>query len=146
MTTPSTDVNCAEGAVSVHTLAGQGRIGLMDCWRSQAILGYEWLVSGAAKSRRFRSDFADQLREFSQNAPDWFRRGLDALVVPAPTLWAISIELAEFLIGLTLHRGRSPVGVVVRLASAEGTSRRGRRPDGRSRRSSRCSSPSACTS
>lgn len=104
MTTPTRRTSTpAEGAVSVHTLAGQGRIGLMGLLAIQAILGYEWLVSGAAKIfGDFVPDFADQLPEFSQNAPDWFRRGLDALVVPAPTLWAISIELAEFLIGLTL--------------------------------------------
>jgi uncharacterized membrane protein YphA (DoxX/SURF4 family) len=84
-------------------MAGQGRVGLLGLLAVQAIIGYEWLVSGLAKFfGNFVDQFAATLPESSQAAPEWFTSILNAVVVPAPTFWAVVIESGETLIGVAL--------------------------------------------
>ena len=90
-------------AASVHYMADQGRIGLLGLLAVQAIIGYEWLVSGLAKIfGDFVTQFATNLPDSSQGAPEWFKGILNVVVAPAPTFWAVVIMLGETLIGVAL--------------------------------------------
>jgi uncharacterized membrane protein YphA (DoxX/SURF4 family) len=100
--TSDTPLASAETA-HVHRMAGQGRIGLLGLLAVQAIIGYEWLVSGLAKIfGGFVGQFGAKLPDSSQAAPDWFKAILNAVVAPSPTFWAVVIELGETLIGVAL--------------------------------------------
>lgn len=69
----------------------------------QAIIGYEWLVSGLAKIfGGFVPQFATELPDKSQAAPEWFKAILTAVVLPAPEFWAATIVIAETLLGVAL--------------------------------------------
>jgi thiosulfate dehydrogenase [quinone] large subunit len=87
-----------------HVLAGQGRSGLMGLLAVQAIIGYEWLVSGLAKIVRgdFVSGLREQLPDLSAEAPGWFKSILDVVVIPNATFFAVLIEVGELLIGVAL--------------------------------------------
>jgi hypothetical protein len=87
----------------LHHQAHQARLGLLGLLVIQAIVGYEWLVSGLAKTLgNFVSTFGAELPNVSQDSPGWFKSILDAVVEPAPTFWAIAIAGGELLLGVVL--------------------------------------------
>ncbi|MGB3683959.1 MAG: hypothetical protein WA990_15895 [Rubrobacteraceae bacterium] len=86
-----------------HQMVGQGRLGLVGLLFIQGIIGYEWLFSGLAKLfSGFIPAFGEELSAASQDAPDWFKSVLDAVVVPAPTFWGVAIAYGELLLGIGL--------------------------------------------
>jgi hypothetical protein len=89
--------------VAARDQGAHDRLGLLGLLVVQAIIGYEWLISGLAKIfGDFVSKFDEELPEVSKDSPGWFKSVLDAVVEPAPTFWAVAIELGELLIGATL--------------------------------------------
>lgn len=98
----------------------------------QAIVGYEWLVSGLTKLVHgdFPGGLAAQLAVLGKGAPAWYRGFLDAVVVPHAQAWGFAIEVGELLVGialvaaaaLVLLRGRSgrALEAVVAVAAAAG--------------------------
>lgn len=134
MTTAKTSAPAPPGP---HERSGHDRLGLMGLLVVQAIVGYEWLVSGLAKLfGDFVTSFGDELPEVSQESPAWFQSVLDAVVQPAPTFWAVTIEAGELLIGVTLigaalvwglrfdrlsRAGHNVVLVLTALAAVAGT-------------------------
>lgn len=74
----------------------------------QAIVGYEWLISGANKvlSGQFPQGLADTLAEGLKDNPNgWYVSFLRAVVVPHSVFFGYLIELAEVGIGLALLGG-----------------------------------------
>lgn len=79
------------------------RLALRGLLVIQAIVGYEWLVSGLAKvSGNFVSTLGEELPAVSQDSPGWFQSILDAVVAPAPTFWGAVIAGGELLLGVSL--------------------------------------------
>lgn len=74
----------------------------------QAIIGYEWLVSGANKvlSGQFPQGLADTLVDGVKDNPNgWYVSFLNAVVIPHGVFFGYLIELAEVGIGLALLGG-----------------------------------------
>lgn len=74
----------------------------------QAIVGYEWLISGANKvlSGQFPQGLAGTLADGLKDNPNgWYVSFLRAVVVPHSVLFGYLIELAEVGIGLALLGG-----------------------------------------
>lgn len=74
----------------------------------QAVVGYEWLVSGANKvlSGQFPQGLADALADGAKHNPNgWYVSFLQAVVLPHSELFGYLIELAEVGIGLALLGG-----------------------------------------
>ena len=74
----------------------------------QAIIGYEWLVSGADKLLlgRFPQGLADTLREgLHENPNGWFVELIQSLVLPHSLFFGYVIEIVELLIGMALLAG-----------------------------------------
>ena len=97
-------------------------------------VGYEWFMSGLTKLVRggFPSGLAEELREKSEGAPEWYATFLDGTVIPNGRTFGVLIELGELAIGLALiataivlmlrwrwlaYRAEMTVLVVVVLAS-----------------------------
>ncbi len=81
----------------------------------QALVGYEWVVSGLTKVVRadFPSGLHADLVERIKAAPSWYASFAKSVVVPHSVAFGYAIELAELLAGfalvagaLTLLRGR----------------------------------------
>jgi thiosulfate dehydrogenase [quinone] large subunit len=70
----------------------------------QVVLGYEWLVSGLTKLVRggFPQGLAEELRDQSQGAPDWYRHFLANVVLPHAQAFGYAIEVAELAAGAIL--------------------------------------------
>lgn len=74
----------------------------------QAILGYEWLISGANKliSGRFPQGLADTLHEGMGDNPNvWYSGFLHAVVIPQSIFFGYLIEFAELAMGIALLAG-----------------------------------------
>lgn len=67
----------------------------------QAVIGYEWLVSGLTKVAHgdFPHGLASQLRGMDVAAPGWFRGFLGAVVLPHAAAFGYGIEAAEIAVG-----------------------------------------------
>ncbi|GHF12809.1 hypothetical protein [Pseudolysinimonas yzui] len=90
--------NASTGAIEV-----EGRILAMGLLAIQAVIGYEWLVSGITKlSSDFIPTFGLRLPEAASAAPRWFLVILDNVVAPAPTFWAVFASVTELLLGIAL--------------------------------------------
>ena len=86
------------------TDANVARIGLLGLLAVQALLGYEWLMSGLTKIVRggFPGGLADELREKSEGAASWYTSFLDSAVIPNARLFGVLIIVGELVIGVTL--------------------------------------------
>src|SRR3989442_4033135 len=74
----------------------------------QAIIGWEWFVSGTNKvlSGTFPQSLLDTLNNGIQNNPNsWYVSFLQKIVVPNSTFFGYSIEVAEVPVGLALLAG-----------------------------------------
>ena len=74
----------------------------------QAIIGWEWLVSGSNKvlSGTFPQSLLDTLHNGIQNNPNsWYVSFLQTIVVPNSTFFGYSIEWMEVIVGLALLSG-----------------------------------------
>lgn len=92
-----------KGQPATHEMAGEGRVALMGILAVQAVIGYEWLVSGITKVfGNFVATFGDELPAVSTNAPDWFKSILESIVAPAPAVWGALIMVGELLLGVVL--------------------------------------------
>jgi len=80
------------------------RAGLLGLLAVQALLGYEWLMSGLTKVVRggFPSGLAGELREKSEGAASWYSSFLDSVVIPNGTLFGVLIILGELAVGVAL--------------------------------------------
>lgn len=80
------------------------RAGLLGLLAVQAILGYEWLMSGLTKIVRggFPSGLSDELQEKSEGAATWYARFLDSVVIPNGSLFGVLVIVAELAVGGTL--------------------------------------------
>lgn len=80
------------------------RTSLVGLLAVQAILGYEWLMSGLTKVWRggFPSGLGDELREKSEGAAPWYASLLDSVVIPNGGLFGVLIIVGELAIGLTM--------------------------------------------
>jgi thiosulfate dehydrogenase [quinone] large subunit len=80
------------------------RAGLLGLLAVQALLGYEWLMSGITKVVRggFPSGLADELREKSEGAASWYSSFLDGVVIPNGSLFGVLIILGELFVGIAL--------------------------------------------
>ena len=60
-----------------------GRLPLVGLLAVQAVIGYEWAMSGLTKIARggFPAGLADELREKSEGAPGWYRTVIDDVLV-----------------------------------------------------------------
>ena len=69
----------------------------------QAVVGYEWLMSGLAKAVRggFVSGLAADLRDQSPSA-HWYKTFLNDTVIPNSHFFAYLIIVGELLVGVTL--------------------------------------------
>ena len=81
-----------------------GRIPILGLFAIQAIIGYEWLMSGATKVVRggFPSGLADELTEKSEGAASWYSTFLDSVVIPNGSTFGVLIILGEVGVGLAL--------------------------------------------
>ena len=86
------------------TDANVARIGLLGLLAVQALLGYEWLMSGLTKIVRggFPGGLADELREKSEGAASWYTSFLDSAVIPNARLFGVLIIVGELLVGVAL--------------------------------------------
>ena len=68
----------------------------------QVVVGYEWLMSGLAKTLRsgFVSGFANDLRDRAPSA-HWYKSFLDGTVIPNSHFFAYLIIIGEFAVGVT---------------------------------------------
>lgn len=80
------------------------RAGLLGLLAVQALLGYEWLMSGLTKVVRggFPGGLADELREKSEGAASWYSSVLDSVVIPNGRLFGVLIILGELAVGAAL--------------------------------------------
>ena len=86
------------------TDANIGRAGLLGLLAVQALLGYEWLMSGLTKIVRggFPGGLADELREKSGGAASWYTGFLDSAVIPNARLFGVLIIVGELVVGVAL--------------------------------------------
>ena len=82
----------------------QTRIPLIGLVVVQIAIGYEWTISGLTKLVRggFPAGLADELRDKSAGAPNWYRGFLDGAVIPHGAIWGYLIEFGELAVGLVL--------------------------------------------
>lgn len=87
-----------------HHSIGEGRIALVALLTVQAIVGYEWLISGLTKAARggFVSGLAGDLRARSRDAAGWYRSFLDGSVIPNAHVFAYLIIIGELAVGIAL--------------------------------------------
>ena len=80
------------------------RAGLLGLLAVQALLGYEWLMSGLTKVVRggFPSGLADELQDKSEGAASWYESFLDSVVIPNGSTFGILIILGELAVGAAL--------------------------------------------
>ena len=80
------------------------RAGLLGLLAVQAILGYEWLMSGLTKIVRggFPGGLAGELQEKSEGAASWYAGFLDGVVIPNGTLFGVLIIVGELAVGIAL--------------------------------------------
>src|SRR5512133_1014619 len=86
------------------TSPNASRLPLAGLLLVQMLVGYEWFVSGLTKFVRggFPSGLANELREKSADAPDWYRSFLDGLIISSASAFGYLIEIGELLVGLAL--------------------------------------------
>jgi hypothetical protein len=77
------------------------RAGLLGLLTVEALVGYEWLMSGLTKIVRggFPGGLADELREKSVGAAAWYSSFLDNAVIPNGGLFGVLIIAAELAVG-----------------------------------------------
>lgn len=80
------------------------RAGLLGLLAVEALLGYEWLMSGLTKVVRggFPSGLADELQEKSEGAASWYSSFLDSVVIPNGSLFGVLIIVGELAVGVAL--------------------------------------------
>ena len=80
------------------------RAGLLGLLAVEALLGYEWLMSGLTKVVRggFPSGLADELQEKSEGAASWYSSFLDSVVIPNGSLFGVLIIVSELAVGVAL--------------------------------------------
>ena len=80
------------------------RAGLLGLLAVEALVGYEWLMSGLAKVVRggFPGGLADELREKSVGAASWYSSFLDSVVIPSGSIFGVLIIAAELAVGAAL--------------------------------------------
>lgn len=80
------------------------RAGLLGLLAVQALLGYEWLMSGLTKVVRggFPGGLAEELREKSEGAASWYSSFLDSVVIPNGSLFGVLIIVGELAVGVAL--------------------------------------------
>ena len=80
------------------------RAGLLGLLAVEAILGYEWLMSGITKIVRggFPGGLADELQAKSQGAASWYGSFLDSVVIPNGSVFGVLIIVAELAVGSAL--------------------------------------------
>lgn len=80
------------------------RAGLLGLLAVEALVGYEWFVSGLTKVVRggFPGGLADELREKSEGAASWYASFLDSVVIPNGSLFGVLIIVAELAVGAVL--------------------------------------------
>ena len=80
------------------------RAGLLGLLAVQALVGYEWFVSGLTKVVRggFPGGLADELGEKSEGAASWYASFLDSVVIPNGSLFGVLIILGELAVGVAL--------------------------------------------
>lgn len=85
-------------------MTATNRIPLIGLLLVQVAIGYEWTMSGLTKIVRgdFSGGLADELRERSEGASDWYRSFLESVVIPNASGWGYAIEIGELLVGLVL--------------------------------------------
>lgn len=67
----------------------------------QAVIGYEWLMSGLAKTRHgFISGLAGELRDSSASATHWYRSFLNGTVIPNSHAFAYLVIVGELAVGV----------------------------------------------
>ena len=81
-----------------------GRIPLLGLLAIQALIGYEWLMSGVTKVVRggFPSGLAGELTEKSKGAATWYVSFLDSVVIPNARTFGVLIILGEVAVGSAL--------------------------------------------
>lgn len=81
-----------------------GRLPLVGLLAVQAAIGYEWFMSGLTKIARggFPAGLADELREKSEGAPDWYRTVIDDVLIPYGQTVGYLTEIGELIVGLVL--------------------------------------------
>ncbi len=84
--------------------ANVARAGLLGLLAVQALLGYEWLMSGLTKVVRggFPGGLADELREKSEGAASWYTSVLDSAVIPNARFFGVLIIVGELVVGVAL--------------------------------------------
>ena len=80
------------------------RAGLLGLLAVEALLGYEWLMSGLTKVVRggFPGGLAEELREKSEGAASWYSSFLDGVVIPNGSLFGLLIIVGELAVGVAL--------------------------------------------
>jgi thiosulfate dehydrogenase [quinone] large subunit len=80
------------------------RAGLLGFLAVEALIGYEWLMSGLTKVVRggFPGRLADELREKSEGAASWCASFLDSVVIPNGSVFGVLIIVGELAVGVAL--------------------------------------------
>ncbi len=80
------------------------RAGLLGLLAVEALVGYEWLMSGLTKIVRggFPGGLAGELREKSVGAASWYSSFLDSVVIPNGSIFGVLIIAAELAVGAAL--------------------------------------------
>lgn len=86
-----------------HDMA-EGRLALWGVLAVQAVVGYEWFMSGLTKIVHgdFVSGLGAKLPGLTEKSPGWYRSFVRAIVAPDPSLFARVVEFGELLLGVTL--------------------------------------------
>lgn len=81
-----------------------GRLPLIGLLAVQAVIGYEWFMSGLTKIVRggFPAGLADELGDKSVGATGWFRPVIDNVLIPNGRTVGYLTEIGELLVGLAL--------------------------------------------
>jgi hypothetical protein len=83
------------------------RSGLVALLVVQAVVGYEWFMSGLTKLWRggFAAGLADELRDKSKGVSGWYRSILDNGIIPNAQLVGWLVLIGEIAIGIALIAG-----------------------------------------
>lgn len=93
--------------IKADTLRGKPTLPMVGLLVVSMIMGYEWFMSGLVKVVRgdFPAGLADELREKSEGAREWYVSLMDSLFIPNAELFGYLIETVELLAGVTLIAG-----------------------------------------
>lgn len=90
-----------------ESLRGKPSLPMIGLLFFEAIIGYEWFISGLTKFVRgdFPSGLADELVSKSADVAGWYANFMNGVVIPNGAIFGYIIETSEVLVGIALIAG-----------------------------------------